>query len=205
MPVYARPGVPRTERWPIRRLRAPETLGVRHDVIAALSREPAVAFLAGEDTRGIVRVIDAEGEALVIREGDRIRYQPVSADPLGLGPTRAQSDAEWLEASWDGPYPDACSQLLDQFQAPRTGDLIVVAREGYDFRRRFEIPEHKSGHGSMIRAHMQVPVWASVPAPAGVIRTVDLFPSMLEWLGEPVPAGIDGQPVWSPGRPVAVA
>jgi hypothetical protein len=203
--VYARPGMPRTERWPIARLRAAEAFGVRHDVIAALSREPAVAFLAGEDAPGIVRVIDREGEALVIREGPRIRYQPLTADPLAVGHTRVLSDAEWLDATWDGPYPDACVQLLDQFQASRTGDLIVVAREGYDFRRRFEIPEHKSGHGSMIRAHMQVPIWASVPAPAGVIRTVDLFPSILEWLGEPVPGGIDGQPVWSPGRPVVVA
>ncbi|HMV34136.1 MAG TPA: hypothetical protein PKA50_18600, partial [Gemmatimonadales bacterium] len=113
--------------------------------------------------------------------------------------------AEWLAASWDGPYPDAAVQLLDQFRAPRTADLLVVAREGYDFRERFEVPEHKAGHGSLIRAHMQVPVWASVPVPAEPLRTVDVFPAMLEWLGVPVPGGIDGQRAWSPGRIPAVA
>jgi hypothetical protein len=96
-------------------------------------------------------------------------------------------------------------QLLDQFRASRTGDLVVVAKEGYDFRDRFEVPEHRSGHGSLTRAHMQIPVWTSVPGPAVPVRSVDLFPAMLEWLGEPVPAGIDGQPVWTPGRAATVA
>jgi hypothetical protein len=31
---------------------------------------------------------------------------------------------------------------------------------------------------------------------------VDLFPSMLDWLGVAVPENIDGQAVWLPGRPV---
>ena len=42
-------------------------------------------------------------------------------------------------------------QLLDQFRARRTGELLVVAREGYDFRDRFEVPEHRAGHGSLMR------------------------------------------------------
>jgi hypothetical protein len=36
--------------------------------------------------------------------------------------------------------------------------------------------------------------------PAGPLRTVDLFPGMLEWLGYPVPHGIDGELVWLPGE-----
>jgi hypothetical protein len=183
------------------RLRDGATFGVGHDVVAALTREAAVAFVAGEDQPGTVRLADRAGEALVVHEGhrERIRYEPLTGDPLELSGPRALSPSDWLEATWNGPYPDACVQLLDQFRAPRTGDLVVVAREGFDFRRRFEIPEHKAGHGSLIQAHMQVPIWTSVPAPAGVLRTVDLFPAMLDWLGEPVPAGIDGQLSWSPG------
>lgn len=202
--VYARPGEARTARWPLERLRAPETFGTTQDVIANLVREPAVAFVAAEETPGTVRVLNAEGEALVIREAGRIRYQPRLADPLALGSGRILTAAEWLAFSWEGVYPDACVQLLDQFRSPRTGDLLVVAREGYDFRRRFEVPEHKSGHGSLIRAHMQVPVWASVPAPSSVVRTVDLFPAMLEWLGVEIPQDIDGESAWSPTRATAV-
>jgi len=115
------------------------------------------------------------------------------------------TDEEWLEYTWDAAFPDACVQLLDQFRSRRTGDLVVIGREGWDFRKRFEIPEHKSGHGSLIRVHMQVPVWSSAPGLTGPIRTVDLFPAILEWLGEPVPPGIDGRLVWSPGRAAAVA
>jgi hypothetical protein len=199
--VYARPEASGSARWPMSRLRDGTTFGIGRDVVAALTREPAVAFVAAEDEPGTVRVADGAGEALVVRESDRdrIRYQPLTGDPLELGEPRSLSPAEWLEATWNASYPDAAVQLLDQFRASRTGDLVVVAREGYDFRQRFEIPEHKSGHGSLIQAHMQVPVWTSVPTPAGVLRTVDLFPSMLDWLGEPVPAGIDGQLSWSPG------
>jgi hypothetical protein len=47
---------------------------------------------------------------------------------------------------------------------------------------------------------MQTPVWSSAPLPAEPIRTVDLFPAILNWLGEPVPPGLDGEPVWLPGE-----
>lgn len=207
--VYAQPDVPREDRWPLARLRRPESFGAGRDLIEALTAEPAVAFVAAEERPGSVRVAAGAGagagEAAIVREGDRIRYRPGSGDPLELGGEYCRTEGEWLEASWDAPFPDACVQLLDQFRAARTGDLIVVAREGYDFRERFEVPEHKSGHGSLIRSHMQVPVWSSVPGPVTPIRSVDLFPAMLEWLGETVPEGIDAQPVWSPARTATVA
>ena len=204
--VYARPGTPRPERWPLERLRQRDTFGSTHDVIAELVREAAVAFVAAEEAPGSVRVADREGEALVLRQDDgRITYQPLTADPLRLGEARTRDPDQWLAESWDGPYPDACVQLLDQFRAPRTGDLVVVGREGYDFRERFEVPEHKSGHGSLIRAHMQVPLWSNAALPEATMRTVDLFPAMLHWLGVPVPAGIDGRGVWQPGRLAPVA
>jgi hypothetical protein len=53
----------------------------------------------------------------------------------------------------------------------------------------------------MIRAHMQTPLWANRPGPRRAIRTVDLFATVLAWLGEPIPAGIDGELVWSPDSP----
>jgi hypothetical protein len=47
---------------------------------------------------------------------------------------------------------------------------------------------------------MQTPVWSSAPLPAEPIRTVDLFPAMLSWLGEAIPPGLDGEPIWLPGE-----
>ncbi len=50
---------------------------------------------------------------------------------------------------------------------------------------------------------MQTPVWSSEPLAAEPIRTMDLFPAMLDWLGERVPAGLDGEAIWLPGGTVA--
>jgi hypothetical protein len=200
--VYARPGERRRERWPLERLRRPETFGVAHDVVDALVREPSVAFVAGEaggtGGTGNVQVVSADGDALIVREGERISYRPLRGDPLELGGAFTGTAAEWLAETWDRPYPDVGPQLLDQFRSHRTGDMIVVAREGYDFRERFEVPEHKSGHGSLVRSHMQTPLWSSAPLPGGPLRTVDVFPAMLSWLGVPVPEGIDAAGTWQP-------
>jgi Type I phosphodiesterase / nucleotide pyrophosphatase len=202
--VYARPGEPRAARWPIERLRRPETFGVEGDLVAALLREPSVGLVAADTADGGVWVSNALGAARLrlTGKGDTITamaYEPLTGDPLECGGARRGSARDWLEASWDAEYPDAVYHLLDQFRAGRTGDLLVIAREGFDFRRRYEIPEHRSGHGSLARSHMQTPVWSSEPLPAEPIRTVDLFPAMLDWLGVAAPPGIDGEAIWRPG------
>lgn len=202
--VYARPGEPRAARWPIERLRRPETFGVESDLVAALLREPAVGLVAAETADGGVWVSDADGAARLrlTGKGDTITamaYEPLTGDPLEVGGRRRGSARDWLEASWDAEYPDGVYHLLDQFRAERTGDLLIIAREGFDFRRRYEVPEHLAGHGSLVRSHMQTPVWSSEPLPAEPIRTVDLFPAMLDWLGLAVPEGIDGEAIWRPG------
>ena len=198
--VYARPGVPRERRWPMEQLRRPEAFGTDHDVVAALVREPAVAFVAGQDSEGSVRVASSVGEAIITREQDSIRYSPLSGDPLELGASFAGDRDAWLARTFDATFPDAAVHLLDQFSSPRGGDLVLSAREGYDFRGRFEIPEHKSGHGSLIRAHMQTPLWTNRPLPDVPMRTADVFPALLDWLDVPLPEGIDGRAVWQPGR-----
>jgi hypothetical protein len=198
--VYARPGEPRPDRWPIERLRRAETFGGQGDMVTALVREPAVAFVAAESDRGGIWLGGADGEARLRKRGDAIDYEPMSGDPLRMGGRWTGGSREYLKASWNGAFPDAAFHLMDQFRTSRSGDLLVVARQGYDFRARFELPEHRAGHGSLIRSHMQTPVWASQPMPSGPLRTVDLFPAMLAWLGVAIPAGIDGEPVWGPGR-----
>lgn len=196
--IYARPGECRPNRWPLERLRQPDAFDSTHDLVSALAREDAVAFVAGESSTGGVHVVSRNGEALIDTAGAVITYRPLRGDPLEMGGAFSGDEREWLEASWDGAYPDAAVQLLDQIRSPRSGDLIVVAREGFDFRERYEVPEHRSGHGSMVRSHMQTPVWSSTPLPGGPLRTADLFPSMLHWLGVDAPQGIDGLPIWLP-------
>jgi hypothetical protein len=198
--VYAQPGTPRAERWPMERLRTPGAFGSERDLIAELVREPSVAFVAAESERGGLWLDSEAGSARLISHDGEVSYQPASGDPLRLGGPYRAASREWLERTWDDAFPDAAFHLLDQFRSRRSGDLLVIAREGYDFRARFEVPEHRAGHGSLIRAHMQTPVWSSQPIPPAPLRTVDLFPAMLDWLGVPAPEGIDGDPVWLPGK-----
>jgi hypothetical protein len=196
--VYARPEAPRDRRWPLSRLRGPDAFGAREDLVAALLVERAVGLVAGEDEDGAVRVASWEGEAELRRLGPGIGYRPLTGDPLGVGRSWVAAERAWLEATWDADYPDAAYQLLDQFRSPRTGDLVVVGRPGYDFRGEWEIPEHRAGHGSLTREHMQTPVWSSEPLPPGPFRTVDLFPAMLGWLGVELPQVVDGAAGWVP-------
>lgn len=196
--VYARPNERRRERWPLERLRQRETFDVAHDVVDALVRERAVAFVVAEDGAGRLAVVSADGEARLIREGERIGYRPSRGDPLELGGPMSGTEAEWLTATWDRPFPDAGPQLLDQFRSSRAGDLLVIAREGHDFRERFEVPEHRSGHGSLVRSHMQTPLWSNVPVPEAPVRTVEVFTAMLAWLGVEAPAAIDASGAWLP-------
>lgn len=195
--VYAHPDEPREERWPLARLRRPDTFGTGTDLVEQLLQEPAVALVAAEAGTDRVTVADAGGEAIISRSQGRIRYQPQSGDPLRIGEAWEGTDREWLTHTFGSAMPDAPYQLLDQFRASRTGDLVVVGREGYDFRERFEIPEHRSGHGSLIRAHMQTPLWSNRRPERIAMRTVDLFPTMLEWLGEAMPDRMDGELIWT--------
>ena len=197
--LYTEPGVPRRTRRSVAELRHLRVFGTRTDLIAELAAEPGIAFLVGESGRGTLEVIGAGGTAEVASVGPEVVYQPLTGDPLLLGGPRSATVAEWVAAAQNDVYPNAAAQLLDQFRAPRTGDLVIAAREGWDLRERWEVPEHRAGHGSLVRSHMLVPLWASAPVPAGLIRSVDVFPAILDWLGEPIPQGLCGQPVWLPG------
>jgi hypothetical protein len=205
--VYARPGTPRGERWPMSRLRHPDAFGTEKDLVAALARQPAIGLLAAEDGRGGLTIVSADGEGAIHREGSRITYRPASGDPLALGGGRNATADEWLRAAGDDLYPDAGPQLLDLFRSPRTGDLVVAANEGFDLRDDFEVPEHRAGHGSLVRSQMQIPIWSSHRLPVDnegelvPMRSADLFPAMATWLGIDIPAGIDGRLVWRPQAP----
>jgi hypothetical protein len=141
-----------------------------------------------------VWLVSRHGRAkLDIVEGGQIRYTPVSADVLELGGKGTHADREWLRLTLDSPYPDAPTQLLQLFHSARTGDLAVIAEPGTDLRLDWEIPEHRSGHGSLFAEHMRCLVAANHPL-RGPVRTVDLFPMVLDHLGIAVPEGIDGVP-----------
>lgn len=98
-----------------------------------------------------------------------------------------------LRRSRTTSYPDAPRQLLQLFGSSRTGDIVLSAASGWDFRGPWEIPEHRAGHGSLLRENMEVPIAASVPLGPEPVRTVDLMPFMLDHLEVPLPLHLDGE------------
>ncbi|MBI4421844.1 MAG: alkaline phosphatase family protein [Gemmatimonadetes bacterium] len=190
--VYLRPGLTRADRWSLPAIEAGEVPGIPRDLVDFLVALDGVALVAGTDGDHVI-VCGREGRArLVPMDGGHIRYIPETADVLHLSPRAVTlADRQWLEASLDRPYPDAPIQLVQLFRSPRSGDLVVVAGPGADLRLEWEIPEHRSGHGSLTAEHMRC-LFASNRKVVGPVRTVDLFPLVLEHLGHAVPDNIDG-------------
>jgi type I phosphodiesterase/nucleotide pyrophosphatase len=155
---------------------------------------PGVALAAYRDGHDGVIVARAHSRGRVTDLGGQVTYEPLLGDPLGLGSQFRVDDRELLARSLAGDFPDAPRQLLQLLASPRSGDVVLAAERGVDFRGPWELPEHRSGHGSLIADHMRVPIAASVPLPDAAVRTVDLMPTMLEALGVKFPDGLDGVP-----------
>jgi hypothetical protein len=164
------------------------------DLVDRLVALPAVRVAAYRDDAGGVIVRSGSDRARLREDGEMVHYEPLAGDPLGLGGPLSLEDREMLLRSRSTDAPDAPRQLLQLFRTARAGDIALGANLGSDFRGPWEIPEHKSGHGSVIADHAEVPILASVPLPDAPLRTADLMPSMLELLGVPVPEGMDGVP-----------
>jgi len=164
-------------------------------LVQRLVELPAVRLGAFRDPRGGVIVARGACRGRLSEEGSGIRYEAWLGDPLGLGCGEfVFDDRDMLERSRGTDLPDAPRQILQLFRSARAGDVVLAAAPGADFRGPWEIPEHRSGHGSLIAAHMQVPIVASIPLPQGALRTVDLMPTILETLGVEPPSELDGVP-----------
>lgn len=162
-------------------------------VLKALQKHPAVDILAMKNKRGGVDILSKRGEAKLFCEGDKLRYQVLESDPFGYGSIPSLLNREIaLEATWQSDYPDALWQLEFLFRSSRTGDVVLSATPGFDFRLKYEEPEHHGSHGSLHKEHMLVPIVVNYPLHPKVFRTVDIFPTMLKLLGKEVPKEIDG-------------
>jgi hypothetical protein len=159
-----------------------------------LLEQPAVDILAERMPGGAIAVTSSRGAALLRETAAGLEYAVDGSDPFGYPELPAQLDHEQaLRLTAASTHPDGLLQLAQIFRSPRTGDLVVSARPGYDLRERYERPEHHSSHGALHATHMNVPLAVSVPLEDGPIRTVDLFSIVLDHLGIPEPAGVDGR------------
>jgi len=169
----------------------------------------AIAYAAGPNR---VRVRRRTGEVEFRQPAGRggpVSYHVVSgSDPLGWDarlPKAARtgkpvSPRRWLELTHATQFPDLPAQIVAYFRARRAGDIAVFAAPGWDLSRSL-----RAGHGGLRPGDMLTPMLLAGPGvPKGktiaAARTVDLAPTVLEWLGRPAPAGAtDGQSL-VPGR-----
>ncbi len=160
----------------------------------ALLAIEGIDFVAGRTAAGEVAIRTSTGEGSIAWHDGRADYSYRGADPLACGAFEGKTAEELLYLTFEGPLPDAALQLEQLFRAERAGDLFVSAREGYDLRGRWEVPEHKSTHGALVPSQMHVPIIVSHPIGRGPMRTSDVFPTVLRLLGKEPPEGIDGVP-----------
>lgn len=164
------------------------------DLVQNLLDRPEVDIILYKNTdnkidiksqRGIAKTwIDCEGN---------INYEVLNSDPFGYEPLPLiMTTDQVLQFTYNTDYPDSLLQINQLFDSPRAGDIIVTAKNGFDLRARHENPEHCSSHGSLFKDHMIVPIAINTKISKNLIRTVDLFPSILELLNYQKPEELDG-------------
>ena len=158
-----------------------------------LAREATdLLLLPLADGRCLVRSA-RRGSATVARAGDVFSYVRERGDPLMVGSDFRGTANEAYDAFRTLEYPDALAQIVDLASAPRSGDMILSAAPGWDFRARYEPIPHVSSHGSLHRDHMLVPLLLSRPPARAPQRTTDIFASALAVLGVTSPMPTDGR------------
>ena len=162
-------------------------------LVELLLARPSVDLMLLPHDAGRCEVRGARGTAFVERRGDRFAYRRTAGDPLGLGHD-AEGDADGAyDATVGSDYPDGIVQIAVLAGAARSGDVILSATPGYDFRARYEPIPHRSAHGALHRDHMLVPLLTNRPPARAPRRTTDIFASALAALGVAPPDEMDGR------------
>jgi hypothetical protein len=177
----------------------------RIDLIQALLDHKGVNILLTSEKWGRYFVFSSSGQGLIEQDSNKYRYSVVNGiDPLGYNshPETAvlmsdglfHSSDEWLRAGWSSKYVDAIIQFSQIFKSERCGDIIVLAKSGWDLMDQ----GHIGSHGGPEREEVLVP---AVLAGNGItrkkikyVRTADIFPTYLKFFGlNPSQLEIDGR------------
>jgi hypothetical protein len=163
-------------------------------LVSDLIGEEAVDIVAIRNSDGGADIVSRRGEAKVRLCKDRLHYEACGSDPFGYASLPSNmTPKSCLEDTVATEYPDAPFQIAHLITSPRAGDVIISATPGFDLRDKYEHPEHRGSHGSLHASHMRVPFVTNMKTSQHPVRTVDLFPTMLDLLGCPIPDHIDGR------------
>ena len=171
----------------------PTTIEEIEDIADDLVSREEVDMVMGVDEDHNIVIRSESGEARTRMDNGRIRFDVVNSDPFGLNLSSGIFDPyEQLVRTIDTKYPDALLQIIQLFESARTGDIVISARRGFDLRAGHETPEHCSSHGSLDRDHMMVPIAINRPVTRNHVRTVDIYPTIVKFMGKTIPGNIDG-------------
>ncbi|MDD4889469.1 MAG: alkaline phosphatase family protein [Phycisphaerae bacterium] len=203
-----RPTADDLHRYPVRR-------GGDVDLPAKLLEQKsieAVAYRAAEDA---VHVLFRSGEVEFRRlpasagapPADRpIRYRLVAGThppewagrlPADVLAGKPLTGRQWLDATHATEFPDLPEQILAHFDGKLAGDVVVFPTPGWDIDGW-----RKAGHGGIHANEMLAPMVLAGPGVPhnrlGAARSVDMMPTLLQLLGRPIPAGLDGRSLLAP-------
>ena len=150
-----------------------------------LLAEPAIDQLFLRSKNGGCVALSASGKAYVKKDASTIEYRVEGTDPFGYQALPSSMNfQDALAKTFDTAYPDGLMQVTQLFDSPRTGDIAVTAKLGYDLRKVFEIPTHHGSHGALHKEHMLVPLLAShkILDESRPFRTIDIHQPMLDFM-----------------------
>jgi len=177
--------------------RDPELARWLDDPGGRLLDHPAVEVSAGRHGPEAVWVRTRRGVSLIHRErrgNERFyRYEPSPADALGYLEDKAMrqfvaagahDSRAWLERTAKAVLPDFVPQVVEMFDSPRAGDIVLFAARGWNFME----PGCRGAHGSVLAEDLLVPLVLAGPnvSPAWRIpyaRNCDVMPTVLALLG----------------------
>lgn len=172
-------------------------------ILDELRHHPAVDLIVTQGVGGEVHLQTARGHGWYKWHDEKgvYSYQFERDDPLGIF---ARGDAllaqgfsrdESLKLTWDSHYPDVFVQMEQALKSPRSGDIMVSARTGFDLRKKYERLEHKASHGSICPDHIFVPLITNFPVRQKYIRSVDVLPTLLKLMGRAGEDQFDGKSI----------
>ncbi len=170
-------------------------LHARWDGLAShLLARPSVDLMLLPHSPDLCEVRSAtHGSAMVSRRGEEYAYERMLGDPLRVGRDVRGSADETHDALRDSEYPDGIVQIVTLGGSARSGDVILSATPGWDFRSKYEPIPHRSAHGALHRDHMLVPLLVNRPPRSAPRRTTDVFASAIAALGATGPERVDGR------------
>ncbi|MCB9850700.1 MAG: alkaline phosphatase family protein [Phycisphaerales bacterium] len=129
------------------------------------------------------RVVNGAKEYRVVLPNDATSLDSRSLTVAAqIGDSDWHTSREWLATSADAEWPDFVPQVVEMFDSPRAGDIVLFADSDWTFDAHW-----RGGHGSCLACDMHVPLFFSGPGlPAGGRihsgRLVDVMPTVLDML-----------------------